>query len=88
MFHLTVTSTDVDFRYFIFGGPAAGQDAIRSAGERFGPQGAKYTIGVTGKGYLTITDVGNTGMSFIRVVVLARTARTRSQADSNAVVNV
>ncbi|KAM5543930.1 hypothetical protein V8D89_002547 [Ganoderma adspersum] len=59
MFHLTVTSTDVNFRYFIFGGPA-GQDSIRSAGERFGPQGAKYTIGVAGKGYLTLTDVGNT----------------------------
>ena len=70
MFHLTVTSTDVNFHYFIFGGPT-GQDAIRSAGERFGPQGAKYTIGVAGKGYLTITDVGNTGMRFI--VTLQRT---------------
>ncbi|KAM5539603.1 hypothetical protein V8D89_006712 [Ganoderma adspersum] len=59
MFHLTVTSADVDFRYFIFGGPAS-QDSIRFAGERFGPQGAKYIIGVADNGYLTLTDVGNT----------------------------
>ena len=78
MFHLTVTSTYVDFRYFIFGGPAAGQDAIRSPGERFGPHVAKYTIGVAGKGYLTIADVGNTGMSFIRVVTLATRENTIS----------
>ncbi|PIL32408.1 hypothetical protein GSI_05654 [Ganoderma sinense ZZ0214-1] len=59
MFTLTVTSTDVNFRYFIFGGPA-GEKSIRSAGELFRPQGAKYIVGVAGKGYLTLTDVGNT----------------------------
>ena len=61
MFHLTITSSDVNFRYFIFGGEA-GQESIRSAGDRLGPQGAKYIIGVAGKGYVTITDVGNTGV--------------------------
>ena len=61
MFHLTVTSTNVNFRYFIFGGQT-GQESIRFGGERLGPQGAKYIIGVAGIGYVTITDIGNTGM--------------------------
>ena len=79
MFHLAVTSTDVDFRYFIFGGPAS-HDSIRSAGERFGPQGAKYIIGVADKGYLTLTDVGNTGMFDVQLSSSIGRVKTQSNA--------
>jgi len=39
-------------------GGAAGQTLTRQPGDVLGPQGAQYTVLVTGLGYLTLTDVG------------------------------
>jgi len=60
MWHITSVSVPSGTKSAVLYGGSPGQEAIGSMNDRFGPQGASYTVCVPGMGFVQLTDVGNT----------------------------